>query len=61
MKKIIKLIVVSVFGIMSVVSCQKGSQPGGVDYTVEIAANKYAAAVATSHVVFERDASGQLV
>ena len=43
------------------VSCQKDSVSSGPRYSVEIAANKYASAIATSHVVFEYDDAGSLV
>lgn len=60
MKKFISLVVV-VIGVLFLVSCQKDSRPTGPEYTVEIAANKYASAVTTTHTVFEYDAEGRLV
>ena len=43
------------------VSCQKDSVSSGPKYSVEIAANRYASAIATDHVVFEYDDAGNLV
>ena len=52
---------VALVALFTLVSCQKDSAPSGMSYTIEIAANKYADAIATDHVVFEHDASGHVV
>lgn len=60
MKKFVSFAFV-VISVLILSSCQKDDHPAGPEYTVEIAANKYASAVATTHVVFEYDAEGRLV